>query len=475
MVFSSLIFICFFMPITFILYYLVPGIRAKNILLVACSLIFYAWGGIKYLPVLLVIVMVNYLFGLLIDRWKRNAKYLLAVGVMLNLLVLCYFKYFMFIQENINKFFNNCLKITQIVLPIGISFYIFQGLSYLIDVYRHTVGNSKDEKLSGCEVQKNPIKLLLYISFFPQLIAGPIVRYSTIHKQIDERKHSLDKVSAGLERFVFGLAKKVIIADTLGLVADRIFGLKIDYLAGDIAWIGAICYSFQIYFDFMGYSDMAIGLANLFGFDFLENFNYPYTSKSITEFWRRWHISLSSWFRDYVYIPLGGNRTGNVYFHLLVVFALTGFWHGANWTFVAWGLWHGLFIILERYFKKFSAFFSKIPNVIKWIYAMAVTGVGWVFFRADTVKDAIGYLKAMTGLATPEFQPFGWRYYMDDKAIFVLILAAILSVLPFSEWIKKIKSGKGEWLIKVFNVCLLIICLIIIINSSYSPFIYFRF
>lgn len=476
MVFSSLIFICFFLPVVLFLYYIVPDIKHKNLVLILASLFFYAWGGSEYVLLLIGVVLINYFGGILIYKFSAWRSYILALGVLANVGILGYFKYAGFIVDNINKILNKAFILPNIVLPIGISFYVFQGLSYLIDVYRYYHGtNEFNDKLKGCEVQKNPLKLLLYISLFPQLIAGPIVRYKDISTQISKRKFSLEEIAGGIERFVVGLAKKVIIADNVGLVADNIFSLPGGQLATDIAWIGALCYSLQIYFDFMGYSDMAIGLAEMFGFKFQENFNYPYISKSISEFWRRWHISLSSWFRDYVYIPLGGSRKGNVYIHLLIVFFLTGVWHGAQWSFIAWGLWHGIFIIFEKWIQKKNIKFS-VPVFIKWVYTTFIVILGWVLFRAHSFLDGLYYWKRMIGRGYFYFQPFGWRYYLNNKVIFIITIAILLSVFPMKKWIDELQNKKmGQVIIKIGSAVLLIICIVTIINSSYSPFIYFRF
>ena len=338
MVFSSIIFVMWFLPLVLLLYFILPKIIPVKNKIVICngvllisSLIFYAWDTPKFLGIMLVSIFINYFFGIVMGLTLNNQmkKIELIISVVANLSLLGYFKYFNFFIDIFNKSFGKHVSELDIVLPIGISFFTFQGLSYVVDVYRGNV-----------EVQKNPLKIALYISMFPQLVAGPIVRYDTIAKQIDDRKIDYNNLVTGLRRFIYGLAKKVLIANGLGETADKIFGADqfgFLHMSVLVAWWGAICYTMQIYFDFSGYSDMAIGMGKILGFDFLENFNNPYISKSITEFWRRWHISLSSFFRDYVYIPLGGNRKGNVYFHLIIVFLLTGLWHGASWTFIIWG------------------------------------------------------------------------------------------------------------------------------------------
>ena len=340
MLFSSLIFLSIFLPLVTAIYIIVKK-ELKNFVLLVSSLIFYAWGEPRYLAIMLFIIILNYTFGILVETAK-NRKIYLFLAVIGNLSVLIYFKYFNFIIENLNNLLSSKISSIDIIMPIGISFYIFQALSYVIDVYR-----------KGVKAQKNIYNLALYVTFFPQLIAGPIVKYHDIEKEITKRNMNFENIYFGLKRFSFGLGKKIILANTLGEVVDKIFNSNIDILDSKILWLGAISYSLQLYFDFSGYSDMAIGLGKIFGFHFLENFNYPYISKSITEFWRRWHISLGSWFREYLYIPLGGNRKGTkrTYINLFLVLLATGIWHGASWTFIIWGLWHGVFIITERYFS----------------------------------------------------------------------------------------------------------------------------
>ena len=364
MVFSTIVFLCMFLPITIILYYAMPK-ALKNYFLLAASLFFYAWGEPKYLLVMLFSIFCNYLFGIWLfrlgsrhvppgmdagmvenagtdgygtDRRRKKAKLVVTLAVIVNIGILFVFKYMTFAMENLQKLIPS-LPVWQIALPIGISFYTFQGLSYVIDVYRD----------GGKSVQKNPCKLALYISMFPQLIAGPIVRYKDIALQLDTRTHSAEKFADGVTRFVTGLAKKAILANMTGALADSIMQGDFSVMSASVAWLGAIAYTLQIYLDFSGYSDMAIGLGKMFGFTFLENFDHPYIATSVREFWRRWHMSLSGWFRDYLYIPLGGSRSGNVYLNLLLVFLATGIWHGAAWGFLLWGLWHGFFVLLERF------------------------------------------------------------------------------------------------------------------------------
>jgi len=348
----------------------------------------------------------------------------------------------------------------DIVMPIGISFFTFQGMSYVIDLYWRKV-----------DVQKNPAKLAFYISFFPQLIAGPIVRYIDIKEQIEKRIVSVEKFIAGVQRFVIGLAKKVIIANTLGEVVYFIFDVPVLETTAATAWLGIICYSFQIFFDFSGYSDMAIGLGKMFGFEFLENFNYPYISKSITEFWRRWHISLSSWFRDYLYIPLGGNRKGNVYVNLVIVFILIGFWHGASFNFLVWGLWHGLFMIIERLFGMREVKNKKIVP-LRYMTTMLIVVVGWVFFRAPGLQYALGYLGVMFGMVQPEFAGFTVWFFLSPKIIFMLCLAAPASTPLLKTAFTSIKHKPVCY---ALVLALFFICIVFVTASSYNPFIYFRF
>ncbi|MBD5638548.1 MBOAT family protein [Clostridium botulinum] len=471
MVFSSQIFIFIFLPLTLLIYYTLGNIFSgnifKNYISLFASLIFYAWGGIKYLPVLCSSIFINYIFGLIIDKLKdkkRFKKFFLLIGIILNLVLLFYYKYYDFLIGNINRISNVTFQYKEIALPIGISFFTFQGMSYIIDIYR------KDAK-----VNKNIISVALYISFFPQLIAGPIVKYKDIDNQIRKRKETMEYFSYGIERFVIGLSKKVIIADTVAGIADTIFSLSNVGIDQPTAWLGAICYTFQIYFDFSGYSDMAIGLGYLFGFKFMENFNYPYISKSITEFWRRWHISLSTWFKEYLYIPLGGNRKGNTYLNLFIVFLVTGLWHGASWNFVAWGIWNGIFIIIEKIINK-KRWYIKIPSFIKTTITMFIVILGWVLFRANGLMDAINYLSIMFGINKATTVTFQFSYFVNKKIVFWMFMS-ILGCTPVMGNILKSHQNKKIFQIAktMFIGILLIITIIFIVNSTYSPFIYFQF
>ncbi len=495
MVFSTIVFLCMFLPITIILYYVMPK-ALKNYFLLAASLFFYAWGEPKYLLVMLFSIFCNYLFGIWLfrlgsrhmpsgmdagmvenagtdgygtdrygtDRRRKKAKLVVTLAVIVNIGILFVFKYMTFAMENLQKLIPS-LPVWQIALPIGISFYTFQGLSYVIDVYRD----------GGKSVQKNPCELALYISMFPQLIAGPIVRYKDIALQLDTRTHSTEKFADGVTRFVTGLAKKAILANMTGALADSIMQGDFSVMSASVAWLGAIAYTLQIYLDFSGYSDMAIGLGKMFGFTFLENFDHPYIATSVREFWRRWHMSLSGWFRDYLYIPLGGSRSGNVYLNLLLVFLATGIWHGAAWGFLLWGLWHGFFVLLERFLVNHGK--QKVRSGIAakafgWLYTMLVVVIGWVLFSLVQLDQVLTYLGIMFGKNAGGFHAYGLRYYLSNQTIFYLIVS-VLVCIPW-KW-KKPEGLVFDVLQKILILGLLVLCFVFIINSSYNPFIYFRF
>ncbi|WP_310340959.1 MBOAT family protein [Paenibacillus sp. 2003] len=472
MVFSSNIFLFCFLPLVLLGYYLIR-IEYRNLFLLVSSLLFYAWGEPKFVFVIILSILINYGFGYIIS-WARNydhktlSKILMLLGISANCALLFYFKYFDFFISSVNWAAGTNISLKEIILPIGISFFTFQGLSYIIDIY-----------FNRTPVQKNLLNFALFKSFFPQLIAGPIVRYVDVHQQIEKRESTVDSFAYGVRRFILGLGKKVIIANTLGQVADNIFMLPADQNSLSIAWLGAICYTFQIYYDFSGYSDMAIGLARMFGFKFKENFDFPYVSRSITEFWRRWHISLSSWFRDYLYIPLGGNRKGNVYLNLLIVFLVTGLWHGAAWNFVVWGLWHGMFIIIERLFKK-SRFKMKLPSVFLWVYSMIVVIIGWVLFRSPNLEYASNYLKIMFGIDKSDQIGFTLWYYVNPMVLTMLGLACICTI-PITKYFRnKIgdydeHSGFSLFFQNAYAIIVLVVCMMFLATSTYNPFIYFRF
>ncbi len=478
MIFPSNIFLFFFLPLVLGAYYLFPH-KVRNFVILVASLFFYAWGEPKYFFVMIISIVFNYSMGVLIHKYKlqkKIAQIIISLTVVANIGMLIYFKYLDFFIKTLNDLANTEIAYRNIHLPIGISFFTFQALSYVIDVYR-----------GEGEYQKSPYDVAMYISFFPQLIAGPIVRYQTISNQIDDgQRESFDKFSSGSVRFVIGLAKKVIIADHMAIIADGIFGLDPAVIPFHFAWLGIVSYSLQIYFDFSGYSDMAIGLGKMFGFEFLENFTYPYISKSITEFWRRWHISLGTWFRDYVYIPMGGNRSKTStrrLFNLFTVWLLTGLWHGASWNFVVWGLWFFVFISLEKYYNFDNLFKSR---VLKHAYSIIVVIIGWVFFRSATLTDSILYLKAMLGLNEYVTSINGlnyFKYYMGNYSLF-LILAIVFSTPVYahigklSENIRRVGRSTHVLLEGValsYYIAIFAITIMYIVSSKYTSFIYFRF
>ena len=472
MVFSSLVFLFVFLPIVLVLYYL-SGKKYRNYLLLLASLFFYAWGEPTYVVIMLVSIGANYLCGLLVDE-KRADKVRVTgvvISVIFNICMLGVFKYSGFFVKNINTAFNTSLPVPEIALPLGISFFTFQAMSYVIDVYR------KDAK-----VQKNIFDLSLYISLFPQLVAGPIVRYQTVADQIEEREHNIIKFGDGVRRFIIGLGKKVLLSNSLGMLADSVFGMQTYQLAVVSTWLGILAYSLQIFFDFSGYSDMAIGLGKMFGFEFLENFNYPYISQSASEFWRRWHISLGSWFRDYVYFPLGGSRRGNVrtYINLFIVWFLTGFWHGASWTFIAWGLYFGLLIGMEKSYL--GKLLNKVPRFVRHIYLLLVVMIGWVFFRADSFSYSIEFIKNMFFMGTNVIFDGVAASYINDYW-FVLVLSMIFC-MPIVDWFRRkievandkiLESNISYVLNSVVYTGIFLIVIFKLVNSTYNPFLYFRF
>lgn len=474
MVFSSLEFLCIFLPAVFLLYTVIPVHKVRNGLLIAFSLVFYAYGEPVYVLLMILSSLVNYLCALWIGKSEKQKKLPLIIAIVFNLGTLVLFKYTGMFVTAFNSVTHLSVPVPDIILPIGISFYTFQALSYVIDVYRGEVG-----------VQKNYFKVLLYISFFPQLIAGPIVKYRDIAGQIDNRSQSLEQIAQGLRRFVCGLAKKVLIANTMGQVADIIFAQSTSELGFLSAWLGAAAYLFQIYYDFCGYSDMAIGLGKMFGFTFKENFRYPYGARSVQDFWRRWHISLSTWFKEYLYIPLGGNRKGKARTALnrIIVFFFTGLWHGANWTFVLWGLWHGLFLLLEEYLP----FLKKLPKAIGHIYTMLVVLLGFVVFRADTITYGFSYIGRMFSFGSPGSYDMSLALrQLTPWFIFIFVIAVIgcAPIRPLSDKIRQKLYADGSastaWrIVSVALYCLafagLFFCILRLSPSGYNPFIYFRF
>lgn len=461
MVFSSSIFIFCFLPLLFLCYFVLPK-KCKNAVLLIFSLIFYAFGGVNYLFTLLLTVFISYLGGILIEKYNNKKKLILFLTVGLNLLFLIYFKYTGFILDNINNIFNSNIDIPSIIMPIGISFYTFQSISYVIDVFKKEVG-----------VQKNYFLLLLYVSLFPQLVAGPIVRYQTVEHEIKNRTTTLDDFCYGLERFILGLAKKIIIANQMGKLADIVF--SDTSFTTPVVWLGAIAYTFQIYFDFSAYSDMAIGLGRILGFKFLENFNFPYVAKSITDFWRRWHISLSTFFRDYVYIPLGGNRCSKKrqIFNMSIVWLLTGFWHGASWNFVLWGVYYLVFLILEKYV--FKTIIERIPNIISHIITLLIIIIGWMLFRLEDLSVFKEVIISMFNFNFSSISLSEARIYIETYFVY-FILAFVFSTPIYYVICEKFKKYKVFEVLKYIGLLILfIITIMFLAQSSYNPFIYFRF
>lgn len=482
MVFSSPVFLFAFLPLVLLFYFLLRN-KLRNYFLFLASLVFFAWGGVSYSVLFIISILFNYIIGRGIGKHpgSRTSSRYLAAGVFLNLLFLGIFKYANFIVENLNGLLTvlsyKPFADPGIVLPVGISFYTFQAMSYLIDVYR-----------KEAEVQKNPFNLGLYIALFPQLIAGPIVRYHDIAQQIKSRTIDSAGFVYGIKRFITGLAKKVLIANNMGAIADIAFNLPADQLSTPIAWLGVVTYALQIFFDFSGYSDMAIGLGKMFGFTFLENFNYPYISGSIKEFWRRWHISLSTWFRDYLYVPLGGNRKGKwrTYLNLILVFFVTGLWHGASWSFVLWGLLHGAFLIIERISD--GRFPGKLWKPLQHVYTIFIVLMAWVLFRADSLQQAWSYYGTMFDNGNVQGDMILYNKILNQEFLlfFTLgILSATGIVIKLSKWL----DGKFESIhvsyIPVYSayrifqsiyfIGVLIICSVYLITNTYNPFIYYRF
>lgn len=457
MVFSSCIFLFFFLPIVYIAYCICPNLKVKNVLLTMASLFFYAFGEPVYILLMIGSILANYCLARLIASSERWAKAALCVTVAFNIGLLVVFKYSALVIGTAGSLLHLPVTVPQIVLPIGISFYTFQALSYCIDVYR-------DKAL----VQKSIWKLMLYISFFPQLIAGPIVKYHDIDVQLSDRCVTIEDTAQGIRRFIAGLAKKLLIANTMAYMTDTLYTTRLDFML--TAWMAAVCYVFQIYYDFSGYSDMAIGLGRMFGFTFQENFRYPYISGSIQEFWRRWHISLSTWFREYLYIPLGGNRKGETRTmgNKLVVFMATGIWHGANWTFLVWGLFHGLFITLE--YKKLVPLKNK---VFAHIYTMLVVICGFVIFRADSIGQAMHILVSMFTGVHPDISEQMLAAKLLTPYNIICLLAAVIFSAPVNEWFKgRVKLQAVQY---AASLVLLVLCMLNLASSSYNPFIYFRF
>ena len=464
MIFSSLVFLWVFMPVVLGLYFLAKE-SYRNLFLLIVSIIFYAWGEPFYVVIMLFSIAINYFCGIKIGSFrKRTRNFYLTIGVIANLALLGVFKYYGFFVENMNLLFGTSFEKVSLALPIGISFYTFQSISYLIDIHKKIT-----------TPQKNIVKMGLFISFFPQLVAGPILKYHEFAPQMDSRRVTWKSFNEGATLFLQGLAKKVIIANIMAKTADQIFGLELGDMSTLTAWIGIVAYTFQIYFDFSGYSEMAVGLGKMFGFKIPDNFNKPYIARSIKEFWRRWHISLSTWFKEYLYIPLGGNRGGEVktYRNLLIVFFLTGLWHGASWNFVIWGLFHGFFLVLERAVdvEKFLRF-----RPLQSVYLLLVVMVGWVFFRADTLGYAMGYLDRM-------FVPHEWGEYSEfltrEFTIFAIIAFFASGFLGLFYEKLPLKVGMKDRIVAyvrpIFLAFTAYVCVLMLAAGTYNPFIYFRF
>ena len=470
MVFSTTIFLFLFLPIFLFIYFISPS-KLKNIVLLFFSLVFYTWGEDKLVGLLLVSAIVDFSCGKIIE--KGHPKLGLFSSIIFNLLLLLSFKYLDFTFENFNnlmRFFEvdnpNILSLPGIALPIGISFYTFQTMSYTIDVYRKNV-----------KASRSFLEFATYVTMFPQLVAGPIVRYSDIQQDLSNRKHTIEQIYSGLEKFIIGLIKKVLIANTFAVIADSIFNVAANDLSTPLAWLGVIAYTFQIYFDFSGYSDMAIGLGRILGFNFPENFNFPYVAKSIRDFWRRWHISLSTWFRDYLYISLGGNRKGlyRTYINLLIVFFITGLWHGASWNFIIWGLFHGLFLILEK--NILGRINGKLHPFFRHFYVILVVMIGWVFFRSDDLSYALVFLHQMFipsngNVVMNEYLTF---FHLNLSTLFFCLIA-IIFCLPSHRYIKKWLESKKMILInQLALIVLLLVSITYLTADTYNPFIYFKF
>ncbi len=465
MLFSSIPFLYYFLPIVLILYAITPKVLKNTVLLIS-SLVFYAWGEPVYVFLMIATVGLGYIFGLLIQRFRGTAwsKFFLIMSVTSSLAALGYFKYADFFIANFNRITGLSVPLLSLVLPIGISFYTFQILSYTVDVYRGDV-----------TAQRNPINLAAYVALFPQLIAGPIVRYSDIENQLTNRTHSFEKIANGIRRFIIGLSKKIIIANSLGELTDAFIN------SGDKSvlffWLFAICYMLQIYFDFSGYSDMAIGLGKLLGFDFMENFNYPFISSSITEFWHRWHISLGTWFRDYVYIPLGGNRVKRLrlLFNIFVVWFLTGFWHGAEWNFIIWGVYFGVLLTIEKFFMLKHL---KKHKILSHIYVLFLVAISFVIFSASNLTDAISYVGGMFGVNVP-FISVEWLYYLKNFGVIIAVAAISSTPIPKTIIAKLCENTHFSKVWNIIEIPLLIALLLIstayLVDGSFNPFLYFRF
>lgn len=467
MVFSSIIFIFVFLPITVLVYFISPK-SIRNFIILISSLIFYGWGEPIYISIMIFSTIFDYINGIIIDKYRNNKALTSGIflnSIVINLGILFFFKYYGFLISNINGILGLNIEVHTLPLPVGISFYTFQTMSYVIDVY-----------LNKVKVQKNIISFGAYVTMFPQLVAGPIVKYSDVEKELNNRKETFEKFGEGVERFILGLGKKVLLANNIGFLWTTIKGTNIEELSVVTAWIGIIAFTFQIYFDFSGYSDMAIGLGKIFGFNFIENFNYPYISKSVTEFWRRWHMSLGGWFREYVYIPLGGNREGlkKQIRNLLIVWFLTGFWHGASWNFILWGVYFGIFIIIEKLFL--GKYLNK-HSIFAHIYTMIIIIVGWVLFEFDNVIQGFKYIKTMFLLSSNVLVDSSTIYYLKTNGLLFIMLIILSTplVYNFINKAKKASKIKNILTISLIHIMILFLSISYLINETYNPFLYFRF
>ena len=472
MIFSSLLFLFRFLPLVLLLYYAVPK-KLRNLVLLLVSLVFYAWGEPVYVVLMIVSILISWSGGLAVDRFLRagnekGARISLGVSVAAGLSLLGFFKYADFVLRTINQAAGSDIPLLRLALPIGISFYTFQTISYIIDVYRGTAS-----------VQTNIISYGAYVTMFPQLIAGPIVQYKTIDRQLRSRHESSEEFADGVMRFMIGLGKKVLLANNAGVLWDSIRVMDTGNLPVLTAWIGIAAYTFQIYFDFSGYSDMAIGLGHMFGFRFLENFDHPYLSKSATEFWRRWHISLGTWFREYVYIPLGGNRVGRLGLirNTMIVWLLTGIWHGADWNFMLWGLYYGILLMLEK--LVYGRALEKLPSVLRHVYCMFVVMIGWYLFSFNEISGGYGYLAALFG-GGGRFMDRGSIYQLYSNAVLLIILIIGSTTLPIraaSAVLKKVRRSNTATVVLrgAFTVCVFMLSVAYLVSASYNPFLYFRF
>ena len=468
MVFSSMIFLCVFLPVVLVVYYVLPK-QLRNLWLLLASLFFYAWGEPRYILIMLFSTVFDYCNGRIIayatekGRHDTLGRAALVLSVAGNLGILCFFKYTDFALETLNRLAGTQFGLLQLTLPIGISFYTFQTMSYTIDVYR-----------GETPAQRNMISFGMYVCLFPQLIAGPIVRYKEVQKEVDARTTTISCAVHGLQRFLIGLAKKVLLANQIGALWDYIKGLGSADMSTALAWLGALAFTFQIYFDFSGYSDMAIGLGEMFGFHFPENFDHPYESKSITEFWRRWHMTLGTWFREYLYIPLGGNRKGVVrqIFNLFIVWFLTGLWHGAGWNYILWGLYYFVLLVLEKFVLR--GVLERLPTIMQHLYTLFFVVVGWVIFACDDMGLLGSYLKALFGIGVPAGNALA-LYEWDMQAPFLVILLIAATTIPARIGKQLTREDQRSPLLMVYTVVLLALSLAFLVSGSYNPFLYFRF